>query len=280
MIYSARHRRAESKPRGPLYLAEQHATTIDAEAGRPTSFEISRTPQFIGTFPHGRQHDYWTSSYRIAPAARPRRRSTEQVRRGRRARRRLPCRDALRRRSTCPNGPGVRHATKSSTCRSRRPVERTTLRDLSRPLNLPPLPRRTDQTVALPSILVFLVRPVSAASAPPTSPVAAVSLTGPSNGHQATAPATLNVTATANILNDQIRDVSFYAGNALIGTDTQSPFSASWPSVPAGTYVVQARVTGMSGASALSNTATVTVAVALPPPPPPCTGGGKEPRRS
>jgi len=53
--------------------------------------------------------------------------------------------------------------------------------------------------------------------------------------------------------------VQFFAGSAVIATDTVSPYTATWNNAPAGTYALKAVVTMNGGATVTSNVATVTV---------------------
>jgi hypothetical protein len=85
-----------------------------------------------------------------------------------------------------------------------------------------------------------------------------VSLTAPSSGATAVAPATWTVSANASD-SDGIGQVAFYAGTTLIGTDTTAPYSVTWSSVPAGTYSLTAVATDALGASTTSAPVTVTV---------------------
>ncbi len=90
---------------------------------------------------------------------------------------------------------------------------------------------------------------------PPT-----VSISSPTTGASYTAPATISIGATAGDVDGSVARVAFYAGTQLIATDTASPFSASWSSVPAGTYSLKAVATDNEGATATSGAITVTVA--------------------
>ena len=63
-----------------------------------------------------------------------------------------------------------------------------------------------------------------------------VSLTSPASGATFTAPATTTVAASASDADGTVTKVDFYANGTLFGTDTTSPYSVSWASVPAGSY--------------------------------------------
>jgi hypothetical protein len=96
------------------------------------------------------------------------------------------------------------------------------------------------------------------AVAPPNTPPT-VTLTGPANGATFTAPATINVSADASDSDGTVARVEFYEGTTLIGTDTTSPYSIQWNSVPAGTYSLTARAIDDDGATTTSAARSVTV---------------------
>ena len=74
----------------------------------------------------------------------------------------------------------------------------------------------------------------------PPNQAPTVTLTAPANGATFTAPATITVSATASDSDGTVTTVEFYQGTTLIGSDTTSPYSVTWNSVPAGTYSVTA----------------------------------------
>ena len=90
-----------------------------------------------------------------------------------------------------------------------------------------------------------------------------VQVTSPADGANFTAPATIGLGATASDLDGSVTQVAFYAGSSLIGTDTTSPFTASWTNVPVGNYSLTALATDNAGASTTSGA--VTVHVVVPP---------------
>ena len=59
--------------------------------------------------------------------------------------------------------------------------------------------------------------------------------------------------------------VEFYAGAILLGTDTSSPYSFSWPSVAAGTYSLTAVAYDTAGAKTTSSAVSVTVSAVTAP---------------
>ncbi len=94
----------------------------------------------------------------------------------------------------------------------------------------------------------------TAANKPPT-----VTLTSPATGATFTAPATVTLNATASDTDGTINRVEFFAGSTLVGTDTTSPYSATWSASTGGTFALTAVAYDNSGASATSAAASVTV---------------------
>ena len=92
-----------------------------------------------------------------------------------------------------------------------------------------------------------------------TNPPPSVTLTAPSSGATATAPATLNLAANASDANGSIERVEFYQGSALLGSDTSAPYTLAWTGVAAGSYSISARAYDNQGASTTSAAASVTV---------------------
>jgi hypothetical protein len=98
------------------------------------------------------------------------------------------------------------------------------------------------------------VRPVNAGPQPPS-----VALTAPADNATFTAPATINLSATASDTDDGVAQVEFFAGQTSIGTDTTSPYSATWSNVPAGTYTLTAVARDQDGLTTTSASRRVTV---------------------
>jgi hypothetical protein len=71
--------------------------------------------------------------------------------------------------------------------------------------------------------------------------------------------------ASASDSDGSIAKVDFYAGATKVGTDTTSPYTFSWGSVPVGTYALKAVATDNAGAATTSNSVTVTVTTNKPP---------------
>jgi hypothetical protein len=92
---------------------------------------------------------------------------------------------------------------------------------------------------------------------PPT-----VSLTSPANNATFTAPASITLSASASDPENRMARVDFYAGSTLLGSDTTSPYSFSWSSVPAGSYSLTAVAVDADGGQTRSGGVTATVATA------------------
>ncbi|HEV2861060.1 MAG TPA: Ig-like domain-containing protein [Pyrinomonadaceae bacterium] len=101
----------------------------------------------------------------------------------------------------------------------------------------------------------------SVTATPNTLP--SVTLTAPADGTKYTTGGQITITATASDLGGSIKQVAFYSGSALIGTDTAAPYSIVMTATNAGTYTLSAVATDDRGATAVSNAARVTVNPAL-----------------
>jgi hypothetical protein len=94
-------------------------------------------------------------------------------------------------------------------------------------------------------------------STPNQPPV--VSLTSPVNNSTYTAPATIQLTATATDSDGSIAHVRFYRGSTLLNTDSASPYEYTWTNVSSGTYQLRAVAQDNQGATSTSTIITVTV---------------------
>lgn len=86
-----------------------------------------------------------------------------------------------------------------------------------------------------------------------------VSISSPAGGAAYTAPAAVNITATAADADGSIVKVEFYNGGTLLGTATASPYTYSWTGVAAGTYSLTAKATDNGGAATTSSAVSITV---------------------
>ena len=93
-----------------------------------------------------------------------------------------------------------------------------------------------------------------ATNQPPT-----VALTSPAPGAIFTAPATINLSATASDPENQLTAVEFYRSGTLISSDATAPFTAAWASAPAGTYVLTAVAIDAAGNRTTSAGVSITV---------------------
>ena len=100
----------------------------------------------------------------------------------------------------------------------------------------------------------------------PTNSPPSATLTAPANNSTYTAPASIDLTATASDTDGTVTSVAFYADGNLIGTDATSPYAVNWPNVPAGSYVLTAVATDDDGSTGPSTAVNVTVNPAPPPP--------------
>ena len=100
---------------------------------------------------------------------------------------------------------------------------------------------------------------VSLVTTNPNNQAPTVSLTSPSNGATANAPATITVSANASDADGSIAKVDFYNGSALLFSDNSAPYTYTWTNVAAGTYSIKAIATDDKGANKTSGTATITV---------------------
>ena len=121
----------------------------------------------------------------------------------------------------------------------------------------------TDDRGATTTSPVARVIVTAAPNEPPSSAV-----TSPANGATFTAPATITITAMAADADGAVTRVDFYAGTVAIGAATASPYSITWPNVPAGTYQLTAVARDDAGALTTSAAVTVTVNAGTTPPSP------------
>ncbi len=98
-----------------------------------------------------------------------------------------------------------------------------------------------------------------------TSP--SVAITSPTSASDFSAPATIEITASASDAEGSVSQAEFLSGSSVLGADTTSPYSFTWSAVPAGTYSLTIRATDNQGAARTSAPVVVTVgASALAPP--------------
>lgn len=88
-----------------------------------------------------------------------------------------------------------------------------------------------------------------------------VSITSPAANTRFTAPASIAIAATAADSNGTVAQVAFYHDGILLGTDTTSPYSYTWASVPAQTAAYHLQAIATDNLGAVSTTADVPVYV-------------------
>ncbi|HET6225782.1 MAG TPA: Ig-like domain-containing protein, partial [Bacteroidia bacterium] len=87
----------------------------------------------------------------------------------------------------------------------------------------------------------------------------AVTITSPSNGSTAIAPASFVIKAAASDSDGNITKVEFYSGTTLLSTVTTNPYTYSWNNVTAGDYKITAKAFDNLNAFAVSSEVSVTV---------------------
>jgi regulation of enolase protein 1 (concanavalin A-like superfamily) len=91
-----------------------------------------------------------------------------------------------------------------------------------------------------------------------------VSITSPITGQSFTAPASMTIAAAASDTDGTITGVDFFVGGQLVGSDSTSPYTAAWNSVPAGSYSLTAVARDNSGGTRTSAAVAVTVTTTAP----------------
>ncbi len=91
-------------------------------------------------------------------------------------------------------------------------------------------------------------------------------LTSPTDGTTFTAPATVNLAATASDPDGTVTKVEFFNGATKLGEDTTAPYTFTWSGVAAGTYTLTARATDNLGGITTSAASTITVNAGNTPP--------------
>ncbi len=92
-----------------------------------------------------------------------------------------------------------------------------------------------------------------------TNPAPSIHLTSPSNNSVFIAPANILITAEASDPNGQVVRVDFFAGDHLLGTDTNAPYEFLWTNVTAGFYTLTAKATDNDGAFVFASPVHITV---------------------
>ncbi|OIN60026.1 cellulase family glycosylhydrolase [Arsenicibacter rosenii] len=103
---------------------------------------------------------------------------------------------------------------------------------------------------------------VQVTAVPAPNQIPTVSLTAPAANAGFTAPALINLSATATDADGSVVKVEFYNGNTKLGEITAAPYTFSWTNVAAGYYTVSAKAIDNQGA--IGTSATVNIIVTNP----------------
>jgi uncharacterized repeat protein (TIGR02543 family) len=98
------------------------------------------------------------------------------------------------------------------------------------------------------------VRSTASVNVPPS-----VNLTSPPNNSTWTAPAIVNLTASASDPDGSVTRVEFWTGATLLNADTASPYAYSWAGVAAGSYALRAIAYDNQNATSTSTVVNITV---------------------
>src|SRR5690606_11570597 len=93
----------------------------------------------------------------------------------------------------------------------------------------------------------------------PTNELPTVSLTSPGDHSVFTAPADIEIAATASDADGTVSLVEFFRGSVKIGESSSAPYTFSWENVPAGSYTLTAVARDNDGGSAASAAVSITV---------------------
>jgi endo-1,4-beta-D-glucanase Y len=105
-----------------------------------------------------------------------------------------------------------------------------------------------------------------------SNPAPTVSITAPANNATFTAPAAINIAATASDPGGSVTKVEFFNGTAKLGEDATSPYQFSWTNVGAGNYTITATATDNLGATASTSVAVSVTGCSVPTQPGTITG--------
>lgn len=106
---------------------------------------------------------------------------------------------------------------------------------------------------------VSLVSSITVSNAPPPNKAPTVSIVSPANKSTFTAPASIQIQATATDSDGTVKKVEFYNGAKLIDSVTTAPYNLTWNSVGVGTYSVTAKAYDNAGAVTTSKADTLIV---------------------
>ncbi len=112
----------------------------------------------------------------------------------------------------------------------------------------------SNSVVLQPYTSLILMKTSGGHNAAPT-----IKITSPAADSNFTAPASININATATDADGSVSKVEFYNGSTLIGTDNSSPYTFTWSNVAAGNYTITAKATDNDGSFNTSNALTVSI---------------------
>jgi hypothetical protein len=98
-----------------------------------------------------------------------------------------------------------------------------------------------------------------------------VTITNPDDGDTFTAPASIDITATASVSDGGITKVEFYNGTSKLAEDATAPYAYTWNNVSAGNYTLKVKAIDNTGSS---KTTSVSVSVGSGGGTSACTGNG------
>jgi hypothetical protein len=76
-----------------------------------------------------------------------------------------------------------------------------------------------------------------------------VTITNPDDGDTFTAPASIDITATASVSDGDITKVEFYNGTSKLAEDATAPYAYTWNNVSAGDYTLKVKAIANTGSS-------------------------------
>lgn len=83
--------------------------------------------------------------------------------------------------------------------------------------------------------------PVKLTVNPPPNKPPTIGISSPANNSTFTAPATINLRATASDSDGTVARTEFYNGESLLATDSSAPYNYTWENVAVGEYAITAR---------------------------------------
>jgi hypothetical protein len=99
----------------------------------------------------------------------------------------------------------------------------------------------------------------------PTNAPPFVAITAPGNEAFFTAPATIELEASAYDTDGVVTEVEFFQNGKSLGVDKSAPYSLSWTDAPAGSYILTARAKDDHGAIVTSDRVTIVVTASAAP---------------